>query len=293
MVNKVLLPGEGKEILKPEYDNISFGGIYLNAIQDEEILVFDEHGNKVENDIISMTQTDNSNYYIAVDKNDIYKVVDKNGKTLIDDDYSYIEYLPGNYFIVAKDGKNGIINSSGEIVVNLVYTSIFRFNDSNLLQAEITQNNLIELYNMKMEKVASMENAIIKQFEVSNINPKKYILLASENDFIYYDIDGNRLESKEVFPENLLYGKMVRGKWGFVDRSGDVKVAVEYDMVTDFNEYGFAGIKKDGKWGVVDQSGKIVQEPTYEIDWILPSFLGKYYRLNSWQGDSRYSSDAL
>ena len=32
-------------------------------------------------------------------------------------------------------------------------------------------------------------------------------------------------------------------------------------MVTEFNKYGFAGIKKGGKWGVVNIKGEIIQEP--------------------------------
>ena len=64
-------------------------------------------------------------------------------------------------------------------------------------------------------------------------------------------------------------------------------------MVTDFNEYGFAGIKLDGKWGVIEQATqKIIQEPIYELDWAQPTFIGKYYRVRDW-GDLRYSDDII
>ena len=49
-------------------------------------------------------------------------------------------------------------------------------------------------------------------------------------------------------------------------------------MVTELNEYGFAGIKKDGKWGVIDSSGKVIVEPTYDLgNTYNPSFVWKYY----------------
>lgn len=248
------------------------------------------NGNEVKTDKISMIQTKNPNYYIAVDKNDIYTIVDANGNKKIDDNYTYIEYLPGNYFIVAKDGKNGIIDSTGKVVVDFKYTSIFRFNDTNLLQAEVSQNNTIELFNFDMQKVASMEKAIIKQY---NENGKKYILLAQEENFRYYDENGNELDAKTIFPNHRLFAKKIEDKWGFVDLSENIEVKAEYDMVTEFNEYGFAGIKQNGKWGVINQNGEIIQEPIYKINWINPSFLGKYYRINSWYSDSRYSSDAV
>ena len=49
-------------------------------------------------------------------------------------------------------------------------------------------------------------------------------------------------------------------------------------MVTEFNKYGFAGIKKGGKWGVVNIKGEIIQEPIYSFKWENPSFIGKYYK---------------
>ena len=75
----------------------------------------------------------------------------------------------------------------------------------------------------------------------------------------------------------------------FVDKNGNLKVQNKYEVVTDFNKYGFAGIKKDGKWGVIDQEGHIVQEPIYELKWNMPEFIGKYYRVNAWYGDARFS----
>ena len=284
---------EGKTILHPEYDSILFGGIYLNAVKDNETFIFDLSGNQIQTDALSMTKTDNPNYFIVIDKNDIYTIVDKEGNTLVDNNYSYIEYLPGDYFIVARDGKNGIIDSTGKSVVELKYTSIFHLNDTNLLQAEISQSRTIDLYNSQMEQVASMKNATITEYETSNKAISKYIMLASEDDFQYYDINGNQLEAKNIFPENSLFAKKINEKWGFVNKEGNIQIQNEYEMVTDFNQYGFAGIKQGGKWGVINQDGIVIQEPIYELSWVQPSFLGKYYRINTWYGDIRYSKDVV
>ncbi len=284
---------EGKTILHSEYDSILFGGIYLNATKGNENIMFDLEGNKVETTNVSIIQTDNPNYYIAIDKNDIYTVTDANGKVLIDGNYTYIGYLPGNYFIVAKNGKNGIINSKGEVIVEIKYTSIFKFNDTNLIQAEIADTKTIELYNMKIEKIASMDGAVIGEYKPSAINPNKYIMLASENNFLYYDENGNKLEAKDVFPNNNLLAQKVDNEWVFVDREGNIKLQNNYEMVTDFNEYGFAGIKVNGKWGIVNTNGEVVKEPTYELDWYQPSFLGDYYKVNTWYTEARYSSDEI
>ena len=256
--------------------------------------MFDKQGHEVQTNVVSMSQTDNPNYYISIDENEIYTVTDVNGNTLIDGNYTYIEYLPGNYFIVPKDGKNGIINSKGDIVVELKYTSIFRFNDTNLLQAEIIDSKTIELYTIsEMKKVASMQNATIREYKQTKINPNKYIMLASETDFKYYDENGNELNAKTVFPENNLLAKKVNNEWVFVDREENTKVKDNYEMVTNFNEYGYAGIKKDGKWGVINREGEIICEPTYTLSWVQPSFLGKYYCTKVWYDYETYSSDEI
>lgn len=274
---------EGKTILYPEYSSVYTGGIYINAVKDNVIEVFDLQGNKIETDINSKIKTENSNYYITIDKNNIYKVVDANENVIINNDYNYMEYLPGDYFIVARDSKNGVVDINGKSVIELKYDSISRINETNILQAET--NKSIELYNLNMKKIITMSNATIKEVK----DDKEYILLFSENDFKYLDKDGNILKAQELFKENNLFAKNVNGKWGFVDKNGNLKVQNKYEVVTDFNKYGFAGIKKDGKWGVIDQEGHIVQEPIYELKWNMPEFIGKYYRVNAWYGDARFS----
>ena len=103
----------------------------------------------------------------------------------------------------------------------------------------------------------------------------------------------NKLEAKDVFPNNNLLAQKVDNEWVFVDREGNIKLQNNYEMVTDFNEYGFAGIKVNGKWGIVNTNGEVVKEPTYELDWYQPSFLGDYYKVNTWYTEARYSSDEI
>ena len=64
-------------------------------------------------------------------------------------------------------------------------------------------------------------------------------------------------------------------------------------MVTEFNEYGFAGIELDGKWGVINEAGEIIQEPIYVLEEISPSFIGKYYKANQWYGNSYYTDEVI
>ena len=266
---------EGTTILYPEYDNVYTGGMYLNALKDKDIFIFDLNGNKIETDEVSKTKTENANYYITIDKNNKYKVVDSKDNIIIDKDYTYIEYLPGDYFIVERDSKSGIIDSNGKSVIELKYDSISRINETDILQMETNKN--IALYNLNMKEIVSMDNAIVKEVK----DEKAYILLYSDTDFKYLDKEGNILTSQNLFKNNTLFAKNINGKWGFVDKDGNLKVQNDYELVTDFNKYGFAGIKKDGKWGSINQNGEVVQEPTYDLKRNIPEFVGKYYRVNA------------
>lgn len=266
---------EGTTVLYPEYDNVYTGGMYLNALKDKDIFIFDLNGNKIETNEVSKTKTENANYYITIDKSNKYKVVDSKDNIIIDKDYTYIEYLPGDYFIVERDSKSGIIDSNGKSVIELKYDSISRINETDILQMETNKN--IALYNLNMKEIVGMDNAIVKEVK----DEKAYILLYSDTDFKYFDKKGNILTSQNLFENNSLFAKNINGKWGFVDKDGNLKVQNDYELVTDFNKYGFAGIKKDGKWGSINQNGEVVQEPTYDLKRNIPEFVGKYYRVNA------------
>lgn len=274
---------KGKVIIQPEYDSIMFGGIYVNAIKDGEVTVLDINGKKLDNNnIYAKLPTTNPNYYITIDKNEIYRIVDKDNNIKIENNYTYIEHIKDDYFIIYKNGKNGIIDLSGKSIADLKYNSIFKISGTEIVQANINSTNNITLLNKEMQIVCNMNNANIEKKE-------NYVVIYSKDDMKYFDYSGNEISYKNLYPNNKLYAKKINGKWGFIDKADKLIIQNEYEMVTEFNNYGFAGIKKDGKWGVVNSEGTIIQEPIYELKWENPSFIGKYYKVQAW-GEQYYSS---
>lgn len=274
---------KGKVIIQPEYDSIMFGGIYVNAIKDGEVTVLDINGKKLDNNnIYAKLPTTNPNYYITIDKNEIYRIVDKDNNIKIENNYTYIEHIKDDYFIIYKNGKNGIIDLSGKSIADLKYNSIFKISGTEIVQANINSTNNITLLNKEMKIVCNMNNANIEKKE-------NYVVIYSKDDMKYFDYSGNEISYKNLYPNNKLYAKKINGKWGFIDKEDKLIIQNEYEMVTEFNNYGFAGIKKDGKWGVVNSEGTIIQEPIYELKWENPSFIGKYYKVQAW-GEQYYSS---
>ena len=276
---------KGNIKIDTKYTNISFGGIYVNAVdENNETKILDLNGNEVSDGYIAKMPTKDGQHYIVYDEDGIYKIIDNNGNVVIDNKYTNIEEIADNYYIVANNRNNGIIDLTGKSLVDLKYNSIVELDNTELLQANISATSTVSLINKNMQVVVTMDNA--------NIDVEDgYIRLYSETEDKYFDYAGNELSAKDVFPNNKMYAQEENGKWGFVDKNGNIIVQNEYDMVTELNEYGFAGIKKDDKWGVIDENGQIVQEPIYELDEISPSFIGKYYKVDEWYGNVYYTNE--
>ena len=127
-----------------------------------------------------------------------------------------------------------------------------------------------------------MDNATIE-------NKESYIKVFNDNDIKYVSLEGKLVENTDIFKENTIFAKKLNGKWGFVNVQGNVIVDYIYDMVTDVNKYGYAGIKQNGKWGVIDRLGKVKVEPTYEINSNQPEFIGPYYQVIYGNGEIYYT----
>ena len=276
---------KGNMKIDTKYTNISFGGIYVNAVdENNETKILDLNGNEVSDGYIAKMHTKDGEHYIVYDEEGIYKIIDNSGNVVIDNKYTNIEEIADNYYIVANNRNNGIIDLTGKSLVDLKYNSIVELDNTELLQANISATSTVSLINKNMQVVVTMDNA--------NIDVEDgYIRLYSETEDKYFDYAGNELSPKDVFPNNKIYAQEENGKWGFVDKNGNTIVQNEYDRVTELNEYGFAGIEKDGKWGVIDENGQIVQEPIYELDEISPSFIGKYYKVDEWYGNVYYTNE--
>ena len=274
---------KGNIKIDTKYTNISFGGIYVNAVDESgETQILDLDGNVVTDGYIAKMPTEDGQHFIVYNEEGIYKIIDNNGNIVVDRSYTNIEEIANNYYIVANNRNNGIIDLTGKSLVELRYNSIVKLDNTELLQANISATSTVSLINKNMQIVVTMDNASI---DVED----GYIRLYSETEDKYFDYAGNELSAKDVFPNNTMYAQEENGRWGFVDQNGNTKVAYDYDMVTELNEYGFAGIKKDGKWGVIDENGQVVQEPIYVLDEISPSFIGKYYKVDEWYGNAYYT----
>ena len=260
---------DGKKILNKKYENYTLAGKYILVEEKDSKQLYDTNGNFISNfSYKSIQDTANSNYFITIDENDHYSIMNKS--TVIKDNYIDLKYAYGDYFIFTnEENKVGVLNVWTGVVVEPIYDSILKIYNINALEAR--RENETDIYSSKMTKVSTISDAIVENVK------EKYAVIYSNTQKLYIDENGNEISNIKIF-DNKLYSKVQDGKWGFQDKSGNIVVECNYDMVTELNEYGFAGIMVDGKWGVIDELGNVVLEPNYEIEsYYFPSFIGKTY----------------
>lgn len=276
----------GKQIVAVEYDEIDFNAMFISVMKEEKEILFDTQGNEIKDVIYtSLLKTENNAFYISVNKEGFYGVLSKEKDILIENKYYYIEYLFNDYFIAATaEGDLGIIDSKDYIIIDFKYDVLQKIQNSNMIEAKTLKDNNTQLYSKTLQQMASMSNATVYRYE-------NYIEIYTKDEVKYFDLEGKEISNTEIFKDNILFTKKQNGKWGFIDKSGKTIIDYMYDKVTEFNEYGFAGIQQNGKWGVVDKTGNRILEPTYLLPEgsINPEFIGKYYKVYYGYGESYYT----
>ena len=120
---------------------------------------------------------------------------------------------------------------------------------------------------------------------------ENYIKIYNNEETKYFDKNGKELNASEIYSQNNLFAKKENDKWGFADKENKMVVEAKYDEVTEINEFGFAGVKKDGLWGVVNSKGEEILKPTYKFqEGIEPSFINTYYKVEYGFGEVYYTN---
>lgn len=123
------------------------------------------------------------------------------------------------------------------------------------------------------------------------INNKGQLLIKPIYEKVYFldNMTSNRYEHPNYVNFHWLHlnekkfavVKNIDGKYGIVDRQGNLKLKVVYDSIGNFFN-GYAKIKFNGKYGLIDEKFNIVLKPVYDgvRDVIDSSIIVKNYEKN-------------
>lgn len=201
-----------------------------------------------------------------------------------------------HYAKVKKEGKWGLINIDGKIVISFIYDEIYAFDYKKTSRMEgpyiefwdydgkaaiVKKDAKWGLVNTKDEVFA---DCIYEEFFIPDVQLFYENRAAAKRDglwgflnengkpvssFNYEAVGSNHLENPQFI--SLFSGGMAivkkYGKWGAIDLSGKERIPFIYDYISTFiTETTIA--QKDGKWGCINKRGKEIIPVIYdEIKW--------------------------
>ncbi len=169
------------------------------------------------------------------------------------------------YYRIRLNWNDGLIDSSGNVIIPPNYDSISVNLHNNLLEEIISveHKNKVGVYNVKSKKLSP-----IKYDGVLFLNERIVLVWVGEKCGFVNSEEGEEITeikydfSPDVYLDHILYSsryddkEMVKvkfnGKYGFIDDQGVEFVPAIYDSTRRFN-HGLAAVFLNGKWGFVDK----------------------------------------
>jgi hypothetical protein len=169
--------------------------------------------------------------------------------------------LPDGLLESRNKNKIGRITFEGEEVLQPVYDSIMPLTKDSALVA--FTNKQVAMYNFSRDTLIGPNDRIQEIFPVS----EGFWGVKIKGKYGFIDHLGririaNRYDAIGKFVNGYAPVKLL-GKWGFVDKAEILRVQPNYDEVEDFQN-GLAIVKKDGKYGIVNKTGQIVTNFLYD-----------------------------
>ena len=192
------------------------------------------------------------------------------GEVTLNPTYDDLKEAKTGIFIAKQGGKYGIIDLAGAEKLGFTYQSL----------------NYYEKADLYVGEDENFSNSIINgNFEVKQTGilidvdeEEGYFELRQDDANKYYDFSFDEKKELDIFKTRTLFVSKKDGKYGFVDKDGNVVVDYIYDDATSQNNFGYAAVKKDGKWGSIDDKGTVIQEPAYNLDdYLTIDFIGRWH----------------
>ncbi|MCB0488752.1 MAG: WG repeat-containing protein [Cyclobacteriaceae bacterium] len=211
--------------------------------------------------------------------------------------YESMSPFNDKFFTVKNYGLSGVMDKYGKETIHCLYDSILDYNDGQLVVKfhghygiiDFRENWLLPPQPFPVHLVDE-SHYLLKQYNTTFFKTFK-------DDLIYFSDNNLTIEDqllKEILPDGTikkisfegitisrssppilddtqiiaeesegLRGIKRKGKFGFIDKEGRLRIANRYESISNFHN-GLAAVRILGKWGFVDKQDKIAINPSYE-----------------------------
>lgn len=189
-----------------------------------------------------------------------YGYIDETGRVVIPPGAEYDtrgDFHDGRALVEGPDNRRGYIDRTGRIVVPTVYQYTWQFSEG-LASASRDGKRYGYIDTEGRPAIPFRFHAAMHFSEglaLVNTGGERLAYIDRTGRLVFRLAEG--LYGGE-FHEGLAWVREgLRGKYGFMDRTGRRVVAAEFEEVRDFSE-GLALVKRDDAWGFIDREGRAV-----------------------------------
>lgn len=269
----IVIPNKEKAVFICTYDVNDTDGTYKTKVINEKSEELLKNYEKVE--VIDNYDSKQNIWYeentLRVLKDGKYGLINLDGKLLLPCEYTQISSLISvkNNILVKKDGKTGLVNEEGQFIIPTEYNNI-------LIMEEGYKDEYIIVNNEGKYGVISTSSKIILEPKYENVkylNTKDKFAVSEDGILKLIDNSGKVLLEKGY--DNIIQAKgenviiIKDNKYGVINLKSEQKIPTEYDELKYANSIYYIA-KKDNKYGVIDIDNKeIIPFEYMNINYIL------------------------
>lgn len=225
-------------------------------------------------------------YSYAYGRNDSvirYGMIDESNVWLIDAAYEFLQIGDdGTVLYTDEYEKYGFLNPDGTILIKAQYDYATVMSGGAAIIGEATKNSYENRYDYMYNKNSFKSgNYYLIDRNGSKLNKEPYDLIREFSEGRAACNKGGLWKRGRYSSEQ----KMMGGKWGFVDASGNEVVAPQYDYVYDY-ENGKAKVKLGERTFWIDKDGKETTPPVAAVNpfevFCLPGSFGYVDLKGNW-----------
>lgn len=150
------------------------------------------------------------------------------------------------YYTIYDNGKWGVINSYGEVVVKATY-------DEMIVIPDETQDIFICTYDVNYDN---------NSYKTKVLNAKGKEII---KDYEKIEAIANYDKEQVIWYEDNVFKVQKDSKYGLINYSGKKLLEMEYDNITPiFGAKNSLKLEKEEKFGLCDDTGNIIIEPKYK-----------------------------
>ena len=197
-------------------------GIYVKASLDDVDYTFDLNGNEVENSkYASLEETTTGRFYISIDNNYKYGILDKDKNVVVENEYDYIEEIKSTGLLIAT-ARDNITIYTGSIneVVSVEHAQLERVDN----YIKVTTQNEMYYLTSDGKKVGNKTVYLENNIYASKSEDKWGFVDLKDNVIVPYKYD----EATEL-DEYGFAGIKKGGKWGVINSNGDIILEPTYE----------------------------------------------------------------